>query len=179
MAKKKTTKPKKKATLHDQKDTSAKKATLHDQKAGKENKGNKSSSGKFGQIGSVPFVMYYDYDAHDGQVQMPTGFTRTDSGRTSEINLIKGKPRTQFNGAARSTGSFTITLVSYLGVDPELVAKTLRDYAEKGTKLQFVIGGKSVFPRKVRITSLEQSYPYFSPDGQAIQIDCTVSIEEA
>ena len=155
----------------------AKKAALSDHKVTKPKK-TQTISGKFGQIGDIPFVMSYDYDAHDGQVQMLNSYTRTDTSRVSEISYINGKPKTQYNGAARATGSFGITLATYLGVDVVTVAKQLRSYAQKGTALRFVIGGKSAFKRKVRITSVDESFPYFTPDGKPLQIDCTVNVEE-
>lgn len=124
-----------------------------------------------GQLGEVPFEVSAD------KVLSFTSFSRTDSPRISEINYINKRPGTQYNGTARSTGSFELPLFASLGVDVADMCHTLRTYAKKGTVLKFVLGGKSVFYKDVRITSLDTSYTAWS-NGTPIAATASVSVEE-
>ena len=125
-----------------------------------------------GQIGDIPF------EVSSKKVMSFNSFTRTDSPRVSEINYINKRPGTQYNGTARSTGSFTLPLFSSLGVDIEDACLTLRGYAKQGKALKFILGGKSVFFKDVRITSLETSFSDFDGKGKPIAATANVSVEE-
>ena len=124
-----------------------------------------------GQIGEVPFKVSAD------MVFSFTNFQRTDAPRVSEINYINKRPGTQYNGTARSTGSFDLPLFANLGVEINNACHTLRTYAKKGTVLKFVLGGKSVFYKDVRITSLETRVTAWS-NGTPVAATASVSVEE-
>ena len=127
--------------------------------------------GAVGQLGDIPFEVSQD------KILSFNSFTRTDSSRVSEINYINKCPGTQFNGAARSTGSFNLPLYKSLGVDVQEACHTLRTYAIKGTVLKFVLDGAPVFAKNVRITSLNTDYTAWA-GGEPIAATAAVSVEE-
>jgi phage protein U len=127
--------------------------------------------GVVGQLGDIPFEVSQD------KVMSFNSFSRTDSPRISEINYINKRPGTQYNGTARSTGSFNLPLFTSLGVDVKEACHTLRTYAKKGTVLKFILGGSSVFYKDVRITSLSTDYTAWS-NGEPIAATAAVSVEE-
>lgn len=127
--------------------------------------------GAVGQLGNIPFEVSQD------KILSFNSFARTDSSRVSEINYINKRPGTQFNGAARSTGSFNLPLYKSLGVDIPEACRELRTYAIKGTVLKFVLDGAPVFAKNVRIASLNTDYTAWA-GGEPIAATAAVSVEE-
>ena len=127
--------------------------------------------GAVGQLGNIPFEVSQD------KILSFNSFARTDSSRVSEINYINKRPGTQFNGAARSTGSFNLPIYKSLGVDVQEACHELRTYAIKGTVLKFVLDGAPVFAKNVRIASLNTDYTAWA-GGEPIAATAAVSVEE-
>jgi hypothetical protein len=129
-------------------------------------------SGSFGQIGEVPFMVSWD------KVQSFSNLQVTHSTRTSEVNYVNTDPKVIFNGRNRTTATFDITLADFLGVDVEDMYDKLTSYADSGTSVKFILGGKPVFKHDALITNLESAIPDVDNKGTVHLITTSLTVEE-
>ena len=104
--------------------------------------------------------------------------TRKVSGRWAEHEVIRGKPKTEFLGAALQEVSFTIILSSMLGVKPRKTLERIRKAVEKGECFTFVIGGKTVSKNKWKITEASETWDIIMSKGELVQAKLELTLSE-
>ena len=104
--------------------------------------------------------------------------TRKVSSRWAEHEVIRGKPKTEFLGAALQEVSLTIILSSMLGVKPRKTLERIRKAVEKGEHFTFVIGGKAVSKNKWKITEASETWDIIMSKGELVQAKLELTLSE-
>ena len=104
--------------------------------------------------------------------------TRKISGRWAVHEVIRGKPKSEFLGAALQEVSLTVMLSSSLGVKPRKTLERIRKAVEKGEHFTFVIGGKPVSKNKWKITEASEAWDIVMSKGELIQAKVELTLSE-
>lgn len=99
--------------------------------------------------------------------------TRTTSARFANHEVIGVKPKKEYLGPGLKTGSFSIDLIAYLGVDPMTAINKLDRYVESGRDSPFILGGRNLG----RFVILTKSEEYGMITNRGKVISCTVDVE--
>ena len=89
-------------------------------------------------------------------------------------HAVHGKtPVQEFTGYAANTGSFTMTLSAFLGVNPQKELDKLEKLMNSHKECTFTLGTK-VYGTRWLVTALSEAHNYTYRDGQLLQ--CTVGV---
>lgn len=125
-----------------------------------------------GSLGEVVFSV------SDSFIRTISDYSRKTSVRTATHDIIGQKPLTEFVGPSCDSISFTIKLSAFRGVNPKEEAQKLRDMAEVGKAVTFVMGGAPVTQNKWLIESVDEDANYYDRSGNVISSDVKLSMRE-
>lgn len=125
-----------------------------------------------GSLGEVVFSV------SDSFIRTISDYSRKTSVRTATHDIIGQKPLTEFIGPSCDSISFTIKLSAFRGVNPKEEAQKLRDMAEAGKAVTFVMGGSPVTQNKWLIESVDEDANFYDRSGNIISSDVKLSMRE-
>lgn len=125
-----------------------------------------------GSLGEVVFGV------SDSFIRTISDYSRKTSVRTATHDIIGQKPLTEFIGPSCDSISFTIKLSAFRGVNPKEEAQKLRDMAEAGKAVTFVMGGSPVTQNKWLIESVDEDANFYDRSGNIISSDVKLSMRE-
>lgn len=127
---------------------------------------------RVGSLGEVVFSV------SDTLVRTFRDYNRKTSVRTATHDIIGQKPLTEFIGPSCDSISFTIKLSAFRGVNPKEEAQKLREMAEAGKAVTFVMGGSPVTQNKWLIESVDEDANFYDRSGNIISSDVKLSMRE-
>ena len=126
------------------------------------------------QIGTLGDIVF--------NVSQNTVKTFNDLQIQSQVNYAKharhnNKPLLEFQYQDTDTGSFSIYLSAYLGVNPLSEQKKIDEYMNSGKILPLIIGGKK-YGTKWVIKSHSKGFKRFDNKGNLLIAESKISLEE-
>ena len=103
---------------------------------------------------------------------------REVSGRWAVLDVIKGKPKSEFLGADLQDVSLSVLLLSTMGVKPRKTLERIRKATETGERFTFVIGGKPVSKNKWVITKTSETWDVIFSKGELVQARIELNLRE-
>ena len=125
-----------------------------------------------GYLGEVVFEVSQQHVKTFGDLR------RSASARLASHDLIGRKPLLEFTGAALESLSFSMTLSSFLGLDPVEDVPTLREMRDQGLAVPFVLDGAPQGEGLWLLEGLEETWRYIDNNGAPRVIDCSLSLKE-
>lgn len=125
-----------------------------------------------GYLGEVVF------EVSQHQVKTFGDLRRQASVRLASHDLIGRKPLLEFTGPALESLSFSMTLSSFLGVDPVEEVKVLREIRDQGLAVSFVLDGTPQGEGLWLLEGLEETWRYIDNNGVPRVIECSLSLKE-
>ena len=124
-----------------------------------------------GYLGEVVF------EVSQQQVKTFGDLRRNASARLASHDLIGRKPLLEFTGPALESLSFSMTLSSFLGIDPVEEVKVLREMRDQGLAVPFVLDGTPQGEGLWLLEGLDETWRYIDNNGTPRVIDCSLSLK--
>lgn len=118
------------------------------------------------------------FETSDQRIFTFSKFSQKVSGRWSKHEVIRDKPKSEFNGADLRTITFTIVLDAHLGVRPRATLERLESFVENGEVDMLVIGNKRVGNGLWKMTDISETWDYLYSKGELVRANVDVSLEE-
>lgn len=94
------------------------------------------------------------------------------------VNLLRGKPRSQYIGANLQTVDIEILLRADLGIKPREAIQRLKSLSEEGEAEMLVIAGQPVTDLPLVITSMSAAWDIVYRAGELWQTTVKLTLEE-
>ena len=118
------------------------------------------------------------FEVSDDHALTFRNMTREVSGRWADHDVMGGKPKPEFLGAANQTVTLEIILSASLGVRPRTVMEAVEAMVESGTAEYLVIGNKPVGKNPFRLMSSSEAWNKVYSRGELASATLTISLEE-
>lgn len=125
-----------------------------------------------GVLGDIVFSVSSD------KIRTFKTLNRFGGARIAAHELINRKPLLEFIGPSLETISMTISFSVADGVSPETEVKALRELRDKGRAVAFILGGEPQGEGLWLVESVNEEYRYIDNQGDAHQIDASVTLKE-
>lgn len=129
--------------------------------------------GKVGNLGKQIV-----FETSDARILTFHGMSQKVSGRWSNHDIMKSKPKSEFHGPGLRTISFQIVLDVNFGIRPREILKRMEQMIEKGKVETLVIGGKRIGREKWKMTSMSEAWDYLYSNGELARATCSITLEE-
>lgn len=103
-------------------------------------------------------------------------FNKDNSYRWIEHNIIRNKPKLQFDGVNLESIKFNIILDAIYNVNPTAAAKELKENANLGKKLKLIIGNEVLGDYVVE--SISEQHKRYTALGNVTKIDLSIQLKE-
>lgn len=105
-------------------------------------------------------------------------FQRSGSAQWEEQEVIKRKPKLEFNGPGLESISFQMELMAKHGVNPRLEMEKLGAMRDTGQPAKLIIGGLPVGKYRWVIESLNESWKEIDSKGNVLSAGVNVALKE-
>lgn len=105
-------------------------------------------------------------------------FERSGSGRWDEHEIIRYKPRSEFQGPGLEEVKFTVLLKAELGINPMKELNKLRKMRDTGTVAPLVIGGKPISNNYFALQNLVERYTKIDAHGNVLAAEADLTLKE-
>lgn len=105
-------------------------------------------------------------------------FSRSDSYRWTDHEVLNGQPISEYNGADLSGIALKIELRKVFGLKPYETLTALRKFAKAGKTSAFLIGKKTVSGAKFKIESIGQAFEEIAPNGEVLKITLDLTLKQ-
>lgn len=129
--------------------------------------------GRIGNLGKT-----ITFSVSSDKVLTFNSMSRTVKGRWSTHSVIGIKPRSEFLGSDIETISLRIKLMAQHGVKPLKMLNRIHKAINKGTPLEFVLGGKKVGNNRWVITNASESWDCIFAKGELVEASVTLTLQE-
>lgn len=129
-------------------------------------------------IGSESIGDVIVFSVGDSVMRLLSNFTRTNSVRFAENEVMGKKPCRQYIGPSTDSISIKISLKSWWGCKPREEIDKLIYLQRDGAVLTFLVGGKGFGRYKWTIESLKEEFKHIDNLGNVHSIDCTLTLKE-
>ena len=123
-----------------------------------------------GSLGKVIFACSSFY------IKTLDSLNRGTSYRWTEHQIIRSKPKLQFDGENLENIKFNIHLNAAFNVNPSKSAQDLKEYGKKGEHLRFILGGKVI--GTYVIENISELYKAYTALGTVTKIDLSIQLKE-
>ncbi len=106
------------------------------------------------------------------------GFKRTVSGRWAKHSILRGKPRTEFQGPDASGVAMEVTVSAAHGVKPGSTIKALESACENGTIDYLYVGGRKVGNGRMYLESISESWDEIWNQGELVRATLSLTFAE-
>ena len=121
-----------------------------------------------------PFV----FQVSDKKMFSLRDITRSAGSNWSTHNIIKGKPKAQYQAPTLRTASGSVTLRADYGVKPRKQLEELANAAEGSIAYPLIIGGKPLSQNPMRLTSVSETWNTVYNGGELFSAEVSLSFEE-
>ncbi len=129
--------------------------------------------GKIGNLGRQIV-----FETSDRKILTFHGLSQKVSGRWSNHDIMKIKPKSEFHGPGLRTISFQIDLDVNFGIRPREILERMEYMIEKGRVETLVIGGKKIGKEKWKMTSMSETWDCIYSNGELARATCNITLEE-
>lgn len=127
---------------------------------------------KIGSFGDVVF------EVSPGKTMTFRDFERSGSGRWDEHEIIRYKPRSEFQGPGLEEIKFTVLLKAELGINPMKELNKLRKMRDTGAVAPFIIGGKPISSNYFALQNLTERYTKIDAYGNVLAVEADLTLKE-
>lgn len=121
-----------------------------------------------------PFV----FQTSDDKLLHLRDITRSAGSTWSNHDLIKGKPKAQYQAPALRTASGAVTLRADYGVKPRTLLEQLAKAAEGSVAHPLIIGGKPLSQHPMRLTGVSETWNTVYSGGELFSAEVSLTFEE-
>lgn len=118
------------------------------------------------------------FEVSDKKVLTFTNLSRTVKGRWTQHNIVESKPKSEFLGPDLDGITFKISLSAMHGVKPRKTLEKIEKAVQKGTVMNFVVGGKKVGGNSWVITAVSEAWNCVYSKGEIVTADVTLTLQE-
>lgn len=104
--------------------------------------------------------------------------TRSAGSNWAMHDLVSGKAKSQYLGAALKSGSLDITLRAELGVRPRAMLETIAALAEGRNVYALVIGGRPLADNPFKIMDVSETWGEMYSGGELAAASVSIKFEE-
>lgn len=121
-----------------------------------------------------PFV----FQVSDKKMLVLRDVSRSAGSTWSMHNLIKGKPKAQYQAPTLRGASGSVTLRADYGVKPRAQLEALANAAEGSRAYPLIIGGKPLSQNPMRLTSVSEAWNTVYNGGELFSAEVSLTFEE-
>lgn len=121
-----------------------------------------------------PFV----FQVSDKKMLVLRDISRSAGSTWSTHNLIKGKPKAQYQAPALRGASGAVTLRADYGVKPRTQLEALATAAEGSRAYPLIIGGRPLSQYPMRLTSVSEAWNTVYNGGELFSAEVSLTFEE-
>lgn len=120
----------------------------------------------------------YEFSVSDQAVKNFTDLAFSNSASYAEHKIIGKKSVLEFTGLNASTGTITIVLDAFQGVNPSECIAALCTAMNDHEALAFTLGGDVMGEGLWVIESLDEKYEHVSAKGEVLRAELTLKLKE-